>query len=113
MKGLQMNIKFEYLYRDCGNFKNYGKAVFANQHNLSAKEIHENILSIVMPEPFIRASDLGLPDLYFRDFPFDPELDHELHEYHRASETKEPTNDVADRDITDLLLAIKTKYQDW
>jgi hypothetical protein len=113
MKGLLLNIEFEYLYRDCGNFKNYGKVVFANRHNLSAKEIHEKILSTGMPEPFFRASGLGLPDLYFKDFPYDPELDHELHEYHRAAETKEPTNDAGERDITDLVLAMEIKYRDW
>jgi hypothetical protein len=108
-----MNIALEYLYRDCGNFKNYGKVVFANQRNLSAKEIHENLFSTVMAEPFFRASDLGLPDLYFKDFPYDPELDHESHEYYRVSGTKERTNDAADRDITDLLMAIEKKYRDW
>ena len=66
-----------------------------------------------MPEPFFRASGLGLPDLYFKDFPYDPELDHELHEYHRAAETKEPTNDAGERDITDLVLAMEIKYRDW
>lgn len=101
-----MNIELEYLYRDCGNFKNYGKVVFANQRSISAKEIHEKLLSIVMPEPFFRASDLGLPDLFFKDFPYDPELDHELHEYHRVCETEEPPNDAANRDIVDLLFKI-------
>jgi hypothetical protein len=110
MKGLQMNIEFDYLYRDCGNFKNYGKVVFANQRNLSAKEIHERLLGAIMPEPFFRASDLGLPDLFFKNFPYDPELDHEFHEYYRVSETMDPTNDTVGRDITDLLLAIENKY---
>ncbi|MGO9540608.1 MAG: hypothetical protein ACLPN2_08445 [Terriglobales bacterium] len=108
-----MNIEFEYLYRDCGNFKNYGRAVFANKGNLSAKDIHEKILSVLVPEPFFRAADIGLPDLYFKDFPYDPELDHELHEYYRVSGTKEPTNDSADKDITDLMLAIEEKCWGW
>jgi len=108
-----MNIELEYLYRDYGNFKNYGTVVFANQRNLSAKEIHEKVLGTVVPEPFFRASDLGLPDLYFKDFPYDPELDHEFHEYRRVSETREPTNDAAERDITDILVAIEKRYRDW
>jgi hypothetical protein len=108
-----MNIELEYIYRDSGNFKNFGKVVFANKRSLTAKEIHEEVLRAVMPEPFFRASDLGLPDLYFKDFPYDPELDHELHEYRRVSETKEPTNDAADRDITDLLSVIEKKCRDW
>lgn len=109
MKGLQMNIQFDYLYRDCGNFKNFGNVVFANKRNLSAKEIHEKLFGTAKREPFFRASDLGLPDLYFKDFPYDPELDHELHEYYGVSETKEPTNDAANRDISDVFLAIAMK----
>jgi len=108
-----MNIELEYLYRDCGNFKNYGKVVLANKHSLSAKEIHEKILGTVMSEPFFEASELRLPDLFFKNFPYDPELDHELHEYHRVSETKEPTSDAVGRDITDLLLEIEKKCRDW
>ncbi len=104
-----MNIEFEYLYRDCGNFKNFGKVFFVNQHNISAKKIHEKILSIVMPDPFFRASDLRLPDLFFNDFPYDPELDHELHEYYGVCETEEPPNDIAKRDIADLLFEIEEK----
>ncbi len=107
-----MNIEFEYLYRDCANFKNFGKVIFANKRSLSAKEIDEELLSAAMPEPFFRASDFGLPDLFFKNFPYDPELDHELHEYRKVSETKKPTNDASDRDITDLLLAIEKKYRD-
>ena len=108
-----MNIEFGYFYRDCGNFKNFGEVIFANKRSLSAKEINEKLLSTVMPEPFFRASDLGLPDLFFENFPYDPELDHESHEYHKVSETEKPTNDSFNRDITDLLLAIEKKYRNW
>ena len=61
-----MNIEFEYLYRDCGNFKNFGKVVFTNKRSLSAKRIHEKVLSAAIPELFFRASDLALPDLFFK-----------------------------------------------
>lgn len=113
MKGLRMNIELEYLYRDCGNFKNFGKVVFANIRNFGAKEVHDKVLSLVVPEPFIKASELGLPNLYFQDFPYDPELDHELHEYYRVCETEKPTNDAANRDIEDLLSEIDRKWLDW
>ncbi len=113
MKGLQMNIEFEYLYRDCGNFKNFGWVVFANNRGLSAEEIHKKILGAAVADPFFKASDLALPDLFFKDFPYDPELDHELHEYRRARETEEPPNDVANRDISDLLSEMVKEWRDW
>ncbi|MCU4165417.1 hypothetical protein [Carboxylicivirga caseinilyticus] len=30
-----MNIQFEYLFRDAGNYKTFGEVVFTNQHNLA------------------------------------------------------------------------------
>jgi len=31
-----MNVRFEYLYRDAGNFKNWGEIVFFNPLNINA-----------------------------------------------------------------------------
>jgi len=31
-----MNVRFEYLYRDEGNFKNWGEIVFFNPRNINA-----------------------------------------------------------------------------
>ena len=42
-----MNVRFEYLYRDAGNFKNWGELVFSNPHNINVdrvKSIAANVL---------------------------------------------------------------------
>ena len=33
------NIKFSYLYRDAGNYKNYGEVIFANPDEMPIEEV--------------------------------------------------------------------------
>jgi len=103
-----MNIEFRYMYRDMGNFKNYGEVIFGNRLNHNAEEIHKQIFRILGSDQIIKASDLRIPNLFFTNFPYDPELDHGMHEYFGVSETKLPVNDAEQRDITDILAKIKT-----
>jgi len=42
-----LNINFEYRYRDYGNFKNYNSVVFGNEKNLTVEEI-DRIISQVL-----------------------------------------------------------------
>jgi hypothetical protein len=101
------------MYRDCGNNKNFGKAIFGNKKSLAANKIHKKILKIFISDPVIWTSKLRLPDLFFKDHPYDPELDHELHEYLEVCETEEPIDDSAKRDIGEFLLDIKKHRVDW
>jgi hypothetical protein len=103
-----MNIEFEYRYRDWGNFKKYGAVVFENKHRVTVDEVCQRVLRASTDGQFFDASHLGIPELFFRDFPFDPDLDHGLHEFVEASETELPANDVPNRDILDLLLEMET-----
>lgn len=103
-----MNIEFEYRYRDWGNFKRYGSVVFQNQQRLTAEEISQKVLRTLTDGQFFDASQFAIPELFFRDFPFDPDLDHGLHEFFSVSETKQAANDALNRDILDLLLKMET-----
>jgi hypothetical protein len=95
------------MYRDMGNFKSYGEVIFGNQLNHEVKKIRKKILSMLGGDQIFRASELKLPDLFFKNFPYDAELDHELHEFFKVSETELPANDPAQRDIDDLLLEME------
>jgi hypothetical protein len=103
-----MNIEFEYRYRDWGNFKRYGAVVFGNHHLLTVDEISRRVLLASTDMQSFNASQCGVPDLFFADFPFDPDLDHDSHEFCGASETELPVNDAAKRDILGLLLEMET-----
>lgn len=43
MSGSSLKIKFSYLYRDAGNYKQYGSVVLDNPDNLSLEEIEKQI----------------------------------------------------------------------
>ena len=103
-----MNIEVEYRYRDWGNFKKYGAVVFRNKQNLTYDEVRRRALRLSADEQFIDAARLRIPELFFTDCPFDPDLDHGMHEYCGACETESSSNDSAGRDISDFLIEMES-----
>jgi len=84
------NIKLEYLYRDGGNYKNWGEVIFLNSGNRSLSEVENFIEGFLIDSEFFYAEDWGVPDLHFEDFPWDDEIDHDWHQYQKISPTEEP-----------------------
>lgn len=95
------NVKFEYLYRDAGNYKNWGEVVFYNKSCLSGESITQEITSRLIDKKFFVTSALKIKDLHFATT--DADLDHEWHEFHNCSLTNEPVNDMEKRDISEIL----------
>lgn len=83
------NICLRYLYRDGGNYKNYGTVVFANSLGRSLREVNDLLQSCLIDHLFFVASDWGVPDLHFSEYPYDEEIDHDWHEYEGVSTTTE------------------------
>ncbi len=81
------NIKFSYLYRDAGNYKNYGQVIFANPNNLSLEQVTELIKSKLIDGQWFYAKEWGMPDLHFDRW--DEELDHGFHEFEGVEFTEE------------------------
>ena len=77
--GCAMNIEFSYLYRDAGNFKNFGTVVFANKNQTSLEKLNEMIKQRLVDEMFFDAVNTSVPSLFFDDY--DEELDHDWHEF--------------------------------
>lgn len=57
------NIQFNYLYRDGGNYKDWGSVVFANPDNYSLPEAETIIKPKLIDETFFYAEEWGLPNL--------------------------------------------------
>jgi hypothetical protein len=108
-----MNIEFEYRYRDWGNFKKYGAIVFGNRNCLTADVVSQRVSLALADGQSFSATECGVPDLFFDDSPFDPDLDHGSHEFYGTSETESPINDAANRDILDLLAEMKISVGVW
>ena len=83
----ELNIKLNYRYRDAGNYKQFGSVVFSNPNRLSIEKATKLIQEKLISEEFFSPQDWNLPSLHFHHF--DPELDHEYHEFERWEETYE------------------------
>ena len=82
-----MNIKLSYLYRDASNYKQFHEVVFANPNNIPFKEILPLIRSRLIDECWFIAKDWNLPDMHFKEYNWDEEIDHEWHELEFIEET--------------------------
>lgn len=100
-----MNTKFTYLYRDAGNYKNWGEVVFSNTQAIPIDQINERIESLLIDKQNFVASDLKLPDLHFEKH--DPASDHSWHEFSSCTDTEEEVTDVYGRDITDVIKGLR------
>lgn len=74
------NVKFEYLYRDAGNYKNWGEVVFFNRKNMAIEDINKQITNNLMDNLYFVAAELNINDLHSPSY--DPELDHDFHEFY-------------------------------
>ena len=105
-----MNIQFSYLYRDAGNFKNFGEIIFANPNNFSLEDLRTRVKQVLLGEMYFDAFAVGIPELFFEDY--DEELDHDWHEFDRLDLVGLPLTDDQGRTIDDFfarLMAEKLK----
>jgi len=100
-----MNISLNYLYRDAGNFKNWGEVVFANKNNIELKLLEQKVRKILIDGEFFIAEVAGLKKLNFSEYI--KELDHDWHEFHSFEDTKENINDQNNRDIVDFIVNLQ------
>ncbi|MCK5538388.1 MAG: hypothetical protein KAI79_16290 [Bacteroidales bacterium] len=96
-----MNINFNYLYRDAGNYKNWGEVVFTNKKNIEPKSLEKNVRKILIDGEFFIAEMAGLEKLNFPEYI--EEIDHDWHEFHSLENTEENSNDQNNRDIVDFI----------
>jgi hypothetical protein len=95
----KLNLKFNYMYRDGANYKQFGSVVFNNSSGLSIDEVSEGIRKKLISEEFFVPKEWGIPTLYAA--PYNPEYDHEWHEFEGLEETIEAPSHP--RDILEIL----------
>jgi hypothetical protein len=84
------NIKFSYLYRDGGNYKNFGSVVFKGDDQIKLEDLEVLIKSKLIDGTWFYASQWRLPDLHFSIW--DNEADHTFHEFEALEYTDETVN---------------------
>jgi hypothetical protein len=96
------NIKFNYLYRDGGNYKNYNSVIFANADNIDLSDLEALIKSKLIYGEWFYVNEWKLPDLHFGTW--DNDIDHTFHEFESVEYTDEAAN--AELSLDDFMTAI-------
>jgi len=99
-----MNIRFEYLYRDAGNFKNWGEVIFSNKKKLDAKVLEAKAREVLIDRDYFVATIANVPSLNFKEYV--ELLDHGWHEFSSFEECNEKPDDLFFRDIGDFVRAL-------
>lgn len=96
------NVKFNYLYRDASNFKQFGNIIFSNPNNVPVTLITDIITRNLIDGEFFDANKWGVPSLFFDTKNQD---DHEWHEFENIEVTEEPPySNSAIEDLLDKIL---------
>ena len=104
-----MNVKFEYIYRDAGNFKNWGEVVFANPNGIAVDDVVSLTEKALIDKTFFsdilffNASKAGVPDLRFDKHI--PDLDHDWHTVSALLPTDELPSDP--RNIEEFIESLR------
>jgi hypothetical protein len=100
-----VNIRFEYLYRDAGNFKKWGEIVFSNPHNIAIELVESMAKKVLIDKSYFVANKAKVPDLHFAEY--NEQLDHGWHEMHTFKSTNEAPNDQPDRTIDEFIDSLR------
>jgi hypothetical protein len=98
------NIRFSYMYRDAGNYKERGFVIFSNPSDYSIDKLEKSIRNVLIDQLFFIPSECRIPLVH--TFFFDPDLDHEWYELEEIELTPEP---VTDKRSIDTFIKICTK----
>lgn len=85
-----MNLKFEYLYRDGGNYKQFGHIVLSNSTQLNVTDATKRLREYLIDGEFFEPSKVGVPALEV--YEYDPEIDHQWYEFEKFTETTDPVS---------------------
>ena len=100
------NIKFNYLYRDAGNYKSWGKVIYANPDALPLNEIEKRLRQAFDQETYFIADQIGLAEMFFEGFTDD---DHCYHEFCSVESTEKDTTDSLRRTIKSFVEQVESE----
>lgn len=101
-----MNIRFEYLYRDAGNFKNWGELVFKNKDNHNIHNLEKQARNVLIDNEYFVADKANIPNLQFQEHI--EALDHNWHEFHSFQLSTSRADDSCGRDILEFIESLKS-----
>lgn len=108
-----LNVSFKYLYRDAGNYKLHGEAVFTNSTSLCIEEIEKQIRACLQDGEFFIARQVHIEERFFDVL--NEEEDHSWHEFCLVEMTGDPAFDPRHdhkRDVTEFIADLEKANRD-
>lgn len=102
-----LNLKMNYMYRDGANYKQFGYVIFKKASFLTPNQASQKLKEKLISNEFFIPQDWGLPRL--QKYAYDPEIDHEWHEFESFEWTDEDVTD--NRDLSSFLDKIQKGYE--
>ena len=97
------NIKFTYLYRDAGNFKQWAEVVFSNPDGLALDAITKAFRHAFLEDDLFLADQVRLPGVFFYAKGAATSDDHCFHEFDTVQMSLECPNDLYGRSISQFI----------
>ena len=104
---MPVNVKFNYLYRDAGNYKCWGSVVFANPDKMTVQKIEKRLKTSLFQRELFIASQIAVPQVFLYAENNAKQDDHCFHEFESVELTKQKPNDLLNRTIKHLVEQIE------
>lgn len=105
------NVKFNYLYRDAGNYKKWADVVFSNPEKLALEATTNALRDAFLPDGLFIASQVRVPEAFFSTKGEATSDDHCFHEFDAAEMTLEHPNDSHSRSISEFIAEIRREAE--
>lgn len=99
-----MSVRFNYLYRDAGNWKKFDEVIFANPNSLGLVEIDLRLRQLLHPDMLFMAHQVHIPEIFLYSSESEVNVDdHCFHEFDSVELTDEQQSDTLGRTIDEFL----------
>ena len=102
-------MKFNYLYRDAGNYKKWGDVTFSNSEKMTAEEVSSRLRMAFDSGNLFIAAQIEIPEVFL--FPeWDLSIDdHCFHEFFSVELSDESTSDKRRRSIKSFVEEVESE----
>jgi hypothetical protein len=97
------NIKFSYLYRDAGNYKQWGSVIFSNSEGLPLDTVAKALKDTFLQDGLFVAHQIRVPEVFFYGRGHATSDDHCFHEFNVVEASLDDPNDPYSRSITQFI----------
>jgi hypothetical protein len=97
------SVRFNYLYRDGGNFKSWGYVIFAASKEIDLKDTENRLVQAFLSDGQFNAKQIGIPELFLFCSDKMTMYDHCFHEFFSLESCHDMPTDIFNRSIEKFL----------